>query len=244
MEQLDYICDYCKAEITNMTDLGYLGSKDRQDQSCNPFLDMLCLCKNCEEKRSKNNICYAGIGSRKTPDNILEMMREMAKILAKEGYTLRSGGAEGADSAFEKGCDEVGGKKEIYLPWKNFNGNSSFLYNISEEAFELAKRFHPAWSYLKYGAKCLHSRNGYQILGLDLNTPVGFIICYAKEKGGTDQALRVAASRSIPFVNLAFLEEGATLETVLDKVLRRKENESYIHIDGRSNSGCEKNRPS
>ncbi len=218
MEELDYICSYCKSKITNMNNLGYLGTKDRQDQSCNPFLDILCLCKSCETKRLNNNVCYSGIGSRKTPDNILEMMKEIAKNLAKEGYILRSGGAEGADSAFEKGCDEVGGKKEIYLPWKNFNGNSSSLYNISKEAFELAKKFHPAWSYLKYGAKCLHSRNGYQILGLDLITPVALVVCYAKEKGGTDQALRIATSKKIPVVNLALLEESATLEIVLDKI--------------------------
>lgn len=218
MEKLDYICDYCKSEIINIDSLGYLGSKDRRDQSCNPFIDMLCLCKTCEEKRSKNNVCYAGIGSRKTPENILEIMKEIAKNLAKDGYTLRSGGAEGADSAFEKGCDEVGGKKEIYLPWKNFNGNSSSLYDISEESFELAKRFHPAWTYLKHGAKCLHSRNGYQVLGLDLNTPVSLIVYYANKTGGTDQALRIAAWRKIPVVNLAFLEEGATLEMVLEKI--------------------------
>jgi len=29
---------------------------------------------------------------------------------------LRSGSAEGADQAFERGADKVKGKKEIYLP--------------------------------------------------------------------------------------------------------------------------------
>lgn len=55
---------------------------------------------------------YAGIGSRKTPKKILEQMRNISSFLAKEGYTLRSGGADGADSAFEDGCDLVLGEKK------------------------------------------------------------------------------------------------------------------------------------
>lgn len=57
---------------------------------------------------------YAGIGSRKTPKNVLDFMFEIGKELALLGYVLRSGGAEGADSAFEKGADSVKGMKEIY----------------------------------------------------------------------------------------------------------------------------------
>lgn len=38
---------------------------------------------------------YAGIGSRKTPPHIQKIMFESAKILAKQGAVLRSGGAVG-----------------------------------------------------------------------------------------------------------------------------------------------------
>ena len=61
---------------------------------------------------------YAGIGSRKTPVHILSKMRRVAERLEVRGYTLRSGGADGADTAFEEGCK----RKEIFLPQPGFNG--------------------------------------------------------------------------------------------------------------------------
>ena len=86
---------------------------------------------------STSDLLYAGIGSRETPPDILLKMVKIGCHLAKMGWTLRSGGAPGADSAFEKGCDLGGGDKQIFLPWKGFQGNSSLLYNITEQAFDL-----------------------------------------------------------------------------------------------------------
>ena len=60
---------------------------------------------------------YAGIGARKTPGGVLVLMREVGAILARDGWMLRSGGAEGADSAFEAGAKSAGGAREIFLPW-------------------------------------------------------------------------------------------------------------------------------
>ena len=51
-----------------------------------------------------NTKTYAGIGSRRTPPEILRLMERMALILSGAGYTLNSGGAKGADSAFENGA--------------------------------------------------------------------------------------------------------------------------------------------
>jgi len=47
---------------------------------------------------------YTGIGSRKTPYQVQQQMQRIAQFLAKKGYTLRSGSANGADSAFEEGA--------------------------------------------------------------------------------------------------------------------------------------------
>jgi predicted Rossmann fold nucleotide-binding protein DprA/Smf involved in DNA uptake len=60
---------------------------------------------------------YAGIGSRRTPSEILELMKEIGSKLEIEGWLLRSGGAPGADQAFEAGIskDEA---KQIWLPWQ------------------------------------------------------------------------------------------------------------------------------
>ena len=54
---------------------------------------------------------YAGIGSTKTPKHIQEIMTEIARLLEIQRYTLRSGGATGADTAFENGVNH---RKEIF----------------------------------------------------------------------------------------------------------------------------------
>ena len=51
----------------------------------------------------QHNMVYAGIGSRQTPPNVQNIMRQVAKELEKKGYKLRSGHAKGADLAFEQG---------------------------------------------------------------------------------------------------------------------------------------------
>jgi hypothetical protein len=145
---------------------------------------------------------YAGIGSRKTPPEVLRAMTSIARTLDAAGYILRSGAAEGADSAFEAGADPK--RKEIWLPWHGFNMHTSPLLP-SPEAFVLAAEVHPAWTRLSRGARALHARNGCQILGADLRTPVDFVVCWTPEgdgSGGTGQALRLAVRNGIPIFDL------------------------------------------
>ena len=154
---------------------------------------------------------YTGIGSRETPPEILSLMKEIAEQLREKGYILRSGGADGADRAFESKAKK---QKEIYLPWKGFNNSKSNLYNLSEEAFELAEKLHPGWKYLKRGARKLMARNCYQVLGEDLETPSEFVVCWTPDgcethtdrkskTGGTGQAISLADLADIPVYNLA-----------------------------------------
>lgn len=166
------------------------------------------MTKNC-------NLYYTGIGSRKTPQHILEDMVEIARNLAKQHYVLRSGGADGADSAFEKGCKLENGEMEIYLPWKNFNNNSSNLIVESEKAFEIAGQFHPRYKFLKPACKKLMARNSHQILGKDLQTPSCFVVCYSEGSGGTEQALRIAKRFNIPIFNLFEMERKEIIEKIL-----------------------------
>lgn len=147
---------------------------------------------------------YTGIGSRETPEHICSIMSEIGQYLGGCGYTLRSGGADGADHSFERYLGTTH-QKEIYLPWRGFNGHSSQLCSISNAAMELAASYHPAWDRCSIGAKKLHARNGYQVLGQDLKSPSLFIICWTKDgraSGGTGQALRIAADHHIPIYNL------------------------------------------
>jgi predicted Rossmann fold nucleotide-binding protein DprA/Smf involved in DNA uptake len=60
-------------------------------------------------------IYFGGIGSRETPENVLKIMTQLGYSLAKKDFILRSGGANGADLAFENGCDKANGKKEIII---------------------------------------------------------------------------------------------------------------------------------
>lgn len=49
------------------------------------------------------------------------------------------------------------------------------------------------------------SRNSYQVLEKDLNTPVEFVLCWTKDgkaSGGTGQAMRIAKDKNIPIFNL------------------------------------------
>lgn len=156
---------------------------------------------------------FTGVGSRETPHNTLNVMSELSMSLASDGWTLRSGGAPGADTAFENGHDRVGGSKEIYLPSKGFFGNSSPLHKVTDEALTIASQFHPRWVHLSPTAKRLMARNVYQVLGSDLNTPTSFVVCWTRDgcedgsktstrTGGTGQAIRVASFHHIPIFNL------------------------------------------
>lgn len=147
---------------------------------------------------------YTGVGSRETPAEVLFNMRYLAKELALMGYTLRSGGAKGSDSAFEEGCDAVSGSKEIYLPVPKFNGSDSKLLP-SMEAYRMAAQIHPAWSRCTSFARKAHARNIHQVLGEDLKTPSEFLICWTRggvATGGTATAINLAVQNNIPVFNL------------------------------------------
>lgn len=178
----------------------------------------------------KDRKYYAGIGSRKTPEDILSGMSYAARVLYREGYILRSGRAPGADQAFESGVSVISEKyaenvAEIYLPWKTFEKDfSSWIkpvrFEPQFEAYEIAEKYHPSWKFLSQGAKKLHARNVHQIYGSDVTNPVysEFVICWTEGKrhgGGTGQALRIAADLEIQIFDLAGEED---IEEVLEKI--------------------------
>lgn len=149
------------------------------------------------------NYTYAGIGSRETPPDICNAMTEIARKLDRLGLVLFSGGAEGADEAFEKGASN----KVIFLPWNGFNNKKEDgkQYIIPPYEESLVVKYHPGAHRLKQGAMKLMSRNSYQVLGVDLESPVDFVVCWTKDgnaTGGTGQALRIAQSIGIPVFNL------------------------------------------
>ena len=151
------------------------------------------------------SVVYAGIGSRQTPFDVLRLMARIARECAAAGGVLRSGAADGADAAFERGAVEAGGATEIYLPWRRYNSHASPLFHVDRAALDLAARFHPAWSRCSPAAQKLHARNGYQVLGRSLDAPADVVICWTPGgtgSGGTGQAIRIARARGIPVHDL------------------------------------------
>ncbi len=166
---------------------------------------------------------YTGVGSRQTPQPVLEQMEALAACLARAGFVLRSGGAEGADTAFERGARGVAGSQmQIYLPWRRFNGNPSPLYTVDRRALDVASRTHPAWHRLSQAARKLHGRNCYQVLGLNLDAPSLFLACWTADgcesartrsasTGGTGTAIELAERHGVPVFNLGRPGRSAAL---------------------------------
>lgn len=182
-------------------------------------------------------LAYAGIGSRKTPKTILQIMHALGAHLASEGWTLRSGGADGADMAFEQGHDAQAALqehqlKEIYLPWGGFNNNPSALhpgnYPFTSQEMDLAQRFHPYWDRCSPAARKMHTRNVRQILGLEAIhgpevVPVKFVVTWTEGgavTGGTGQALRIAEACQIPIINLGLAQANDELDSLVNEVER------------------------
>lgn len=168
---------------------------------------------------------YSGVGSRETSTEILKLMQQIALDLSAANYVLRSGGADGADLAFESGASQ----KEIFLPWKGFNNNSSPLFYIPDKAFEISALHHPRWKQLREPVKKLMARNAQQVLGKNLDSPVEFIILWTPDgcikgedrtqaTGGTGQAISIASSLNIPVYNLQREMDRQLVEELIEQL--------------------------
>jgi hypothetical protein len=175
---------------------------------------------------------YAGIGSRSTPRGVLKLMKAIAVELALDNWTLRSGNAQGADLAFQAGAAE---HAEVFVPWSTFGppfASGAVGFVPTGDAFTLAAEHHPGWPRLNDAARKLHARNVHQVLGLDLQSPARFVICWTPNgtvtgrepgSGGTGQALRVAAAHDVPVFNLRRAAHHLRLERWLsDRALGQR----------------------
>ena len=162
-----------------------------------------------------DQLIYAGIGARITPVDVLDIMRLLADKLEDAGWLLRSGGAAGADSAFESGVKNRSNKC-IYLPGPTFNGRShgnGYFDSTRFPAWDLALKtvdeFHPNPSALSDYARRLMARNALQVFGPNLERPADMIIGWTLNGeviGGTGQALRMAEGCGIKVYNLGHPE--------------------------------------
>lgn len=165
----------------------------------------------------KQKLIYAGVGSRSTPTPILRLMCDFARLVAEQGdWLLRSGGAIGADLAFELGCNEAKGRKEIYLTYPRKQGWSSKdiildpskVSDIIEYYREHGIMDSKHIGNLSPDARKLHARNYYQVMGLN-EEPADLVVCWTEkgqEVGGTRTAIRLAKSKGIMVKNLGLPE--------------------------------------
>jgi len=172
---------------------------------------------------------YAGVGSRRTPPDVLEAMADIAQTLGDAGTALSTGGADGADKAFETGALRTDAPITVHAPWPGYNGyrpgrdpetDIDIVHPKSTESVqgrtyaELAREHHPYWQRCSRGARALFLRNVSILAGArhdDGGTlPVRAVVAYTpnglpvgREAGGTGHTLRTAASLDIPCVNLS-----------------------------------------
>lgn len=162
-------------------------------------------------------------------------MQRLSRRLAADGWALRSGGADGADTAFEKGV-LLPGQRAIYLPAATFNGRSSTRKVVNGQAVGgyYDSRILPGWDAASSAVQELHEapqnlspfaeqlmrRNVMQMLGPDLSKPASMVITSTPggaipESGGTRFALKLADAIDIPVRNLGDPKTRAEVEEYL-----------------------------
>lgn len=181
----------------------------------------------------KKTMTYAGIGSRTTPANVMAKMTEVAAWLAKHGYTLRSGHADGADTAFENGADTAfeemtEEQKESFTAKEIFTAN-----DVTDTTRAIAKEIHPKPSALRKFVLDLMAQSTNQVFGKNLDSPVDFVLTWTPDgavsteqrsmkTGGTGQAIDMASRKGIPVINMANKGWGDELRSVLKMSPRTK----------------------
>ena len=186
---------------------------------------------------------YAGIGSRRTPEPVRAAMADLAETLGRAGCVLSTGGADGADRAFERGALRTDAPITVHAPWSGYNGyrpgrepESDIDVRVpgptdavSGRAYlDLARRHHPAWDRCGRGARALFARNVAILagaLGEDGDSlPVLAAVAYTpngradgRDAGGTGHGLRVARDLGIPAVNVSPLTPPGDNAAALDR---------------------------
>lgn len=192
---------------------------------------------------------YTGIGSRKTPTEIQKLMKRFAGLQCK---TLRSGGADGADMAFQQGCEQALGEKtfkcprpEIYLPWSSFNKGKSVttpgIHEYTEDELKFADyvlyRAFPVLN-VRQIVRSLFRRDVFQVTGkahtVEDTKCSEFVLCWTPDgcttprtytqgvTGGTGIAICVAFEFDVPVFNLQRQRD-------LDKVVKWCEQQEKKH---------------
>lgn len=172
------------------------------------------------------SLVYTGIGSRRAPKSALDLAGRLAFCLTHHGLTLRTGGAEGMDTAFEEGCRarmadtkaiRRTGLLEVFRP----EDSQRWCHE------EVKRHLDPGVSLQDMSpfVAGLLARNMQQVLGHDGKVPSMFVLYWTPtpdgtslRAGGTRYAVRCAKAHGIPTLNLLDTTFEAALDWASDHV--------------------------
>lgn len=160
---------------------------------------------------------YAGLGSRRTPPQILALMRKAARRLAARECTLHGGSGFGAESAFSLSAGDDGGSCVLWLPHDGYNKRrlaDGAVLLPSAEHEEVARSINKGWDQMDALGQRLAACGAAQVLGPDCRHEVSFVLCWTADgcetelgrsdaTGATGTAIALAEIMRIPVFNLA-----------------------------------------
>lgn len=111
------------------------------------------------------------------PESLVPVIEAITAKLNELGYTARLGGNLNIEELVEKNIE----RKEIHLPWRNFNEKESKLTFNTKPSFILAKQFSPVYDRLPDAVKAILARNVRLILGNNLKSPLLFLITWSRD---------------------------------------------------------------
>lgn len=189
------------------------------------------------------------VGSRSTPEIVLEYMIRLGRTYTDMGIGVSSGDAYDADRAGWYGAkqskrfDEIGAR--IYLnksyrdgvPISQLRGfiDARELHEYRHHATAMALAARGSFAGLnKFGIE-LHTRNVYQIHGDKLDSLVEACIFWAepvgrdKVKGGTNTAFQIAKKGNVPLIVNLYYQEG--IEWAKAFLAEHEQDYPYEEID-------------
>ena len=143
----------------------------------------------------------------------------MAGWLARTGWHLATGGADGADTAFAAGAPA--GRRTLWLPWPGYNGHrrAGLPRAVSRSelsaCMDLAAACIPHGSGVRRAVRKLHARNVTILLSKPATGPSMPRCCMDGRgvvTGGTGMGIRIAEAHGIPVLNLGSMSPRSVCE--------------------------------
>jgi predicted NAD-dependent protein-ADP-ribosyltransferase YbiA (DUF1768 family) len=165
------------------------------------------------EELDQDRAAYGAVGSRSLPRNhpLARLAEGTAARLERLGYVQYSGGADGADRAFERGVSKST-NKIVFRPEYDRDKQLPAGYMVidgpkAREARSIAMAVTSDFTKLDQWGQDLHTRNAFQVLGPDLKRPVEFLLAIPKAEPpervrGTRATMAMAAANGIEVIDL------------------------------------------